>query len=66
VIALAKIAILLLEDARWIFAAPCMRGRLISQGATLPLGPPEAFAAYVAADSERWGQVIRSADIKAD
>src|SRR5262245_17630932 len=40
------------------------RERFVSQGATLPLGTPENLAAFVAADSQRWGRVIRTAGIK--
>ena len=42
------------------------RERFVSQGATLPLGTPESLATFVAADSERWARVIRSAGIKLD
>ena len=37
---------------------------LLSQGATLPLGTPEEFAAHVAAERTKWGEVIRRAGIK--
>ena len=30
----------------------------------LPLGTPDQLAAFVAADSQRWGRVIRAAGIK--
>ena len=40
--------------------------RLISQGA-LPVGDtPEQFSAYIKAENEKWGAVVRSANIKAD
>ncbi len=42
-----------------------MRDRLfISQGINLPLGTPEEFAAFIEADSKRWGEVIRRGNIR--
>lgn len=38
--------------------------RLTKQGLRLPLGTPEDFAALIAADSQRWGDVIRRGGIK--
>ena len=38
--------------------------RFLGQGAMLPLGPPEAFGAHVAAETERWGALIRRAGIR--
>ena len=40
------------------------RERFVSQGATLPLGTPESLAAFVAADSQRWGRVSSASGIK--
>jgi tripartite-type tricarboxylate transporter receptor subunit TctC len=51
-------------EARKIFAAQDVRERFLAQGMTLPLGTPEEFAAYVAAESKRWGDIIRKAGIK--
>ena len=40
--------------------------RLISQGA-IPVGDtPEQFAAYIKAENEKWGAVVRAANIKVD
>lgn len=41
-----------------------MSKRLTGQGLRLPLGTPEEFAALIAADSKRWGDVIRQGGIK--
>ena len=41
-----------------------MRERLSKQGLQLPLGSPEEFAALIAAESKRWGEVIRTGGIK--
>jgi tripartite-type tricarboxylate transporter receptor subunit TctC len=54
------------REARRVFSEPDTRERFESQGAVLPGGTPEALAAFVAADSQRWGRVIRAAGIKID
>jgi tripartite-type tricarboxylate transporter receptor subunit TctC len=46
------------------FSDPAVRQRFISQGAGLPLGTPETFATFIAAETQRWGDVIRKAGIK--
>jgi tripartite-type tricarboxylate transporter receptor subunit TctC len=52
------------REARRVLSEPDARERFVSQGVALPLGTPEALAAFVAADSQRWGRVIRTAGIK--
>jgi tripartite-type tricarboxylate transporter receptor subunit TctC len=52
------------REAHKIFAAPDVRERFTSQGLTLPLGTPEEFAAHIAAETKRWGDIIRAAGIK--
>jgi tripartite-type tricarboxylate transporter receptor subunit TctC len=54
------------REARRIFSEAETRERFVSQGAVLPLGTPEDLTAFVAADSQRWGRVIRAAGIKLD
>ena len=49
---------------RKAFEAPEVRERLAAQNLTLPLGTPEDFAAHIAAETKRWGDVIRAAKIK--
>jgi tripartite-type tricarboxylate transporter receptor subunit TctC len=52
-------------ETRKAFSAPDVRDRLfISQGINLPLGTPEEFAAFIEADSKRWGEVIRRGNIR--
>jgi tripartite-type tricarboxylate transporter receptor subunit TctC len=51
-------------ETRKVFSAADIRNRLESQGLTLPLGTPEDFAAHVAAETKRWGEVIRRGNIK--
>jgi tripartite-type tricarboxylate transporter receptor subunit TctC len=50
--------------ARKAFEAPEVRERLTKQGLRLPLGTPEEFAGLIAAESTRWGDVIRKGGIK--
>jgi tripartite-type tricarboxylate transporter receptor subunit TctC len=50
--------------AREAFTAPAVHARLEQQGAQLPLGPPEEFAAFIAAERQRWSEVIRKANIR--
>src|SRR5882724_4493768 len=47
-----------------ILSAPDVRGRFVNQGATVPLGSPEQFAAFIKAESDRYGDVIKRAGIK--
>jgi tripartite-type tricarboxylate transporter receptor subunit TctC len=51
-------------QAREIFSQPDVRERFESQGLVLPLGTPEELGAFVAAERERWGEVIRRAGIQ--
>ena len=52
------------REANRVFTEPDTRERFVTQGVTLPLGTPEALAAFIASDSQRWGRVIRTAGIK--
>jgi tripartite-type tricarboxylate transporter receptor subunit TctC len=51
-------------EARKIFSAPDVNGRLVGMGLTVPLGTPEQFGAHVTAETKRWGEVIRKGNIK--
>ena len=53
-------------EARKAFAAPEISDRFAGQGAVLPLGPPDQFGKHVAAETERWGALIRRAGIKVE
>ena len=48
------------------FNASEIRERFTTQGAVLDLGSPEAFGAHVAAEHERWKNVIQRAGIRID
>jgi tripartite-type tricarboxylate transporter receptor subunit TctC len=47
-------------------ADPKMRMRLADQGATVLPGSPADFAKLIADETEKWGKVIRAANIKAE
>jgi tripartite-type tricarboxylate transporter receptor subunit TctC len=49
-------------ETRKAFEVPEVRERLSRQG--LPLANPEEFAALIAAESKRWGEIIRRGGIK--
>jgi tripartite-type tricarboxylate transporter receptor subunit TctC len=51
-------------ESRKAFEAPEVRERLTRRGLRLPLGTPEEFAALIAAESSRWGDVVRKGGIK--
>jgi tripartite-type tricarboxylate transporter receptor subunit TctC len=51
-------------EARKAFSSPDLKARLEGQGLTLPLGSPEDFASHIAAETARWGDVIRKGNIK--
>jgi tripartite-type tricarboxylate transporter receptor subunit TctC len=46
--------------------APEVREKLVAQGAVPVGGTAEEFAAYIRAESARWGAVVQAAGIKAD
>jgi tripartite-type tricarboxylate transporter receptor subunit TctC len=52
------------REARRALAEPDARERFVSQGAVLPGGTPEDLTAFIAADTQRWGRVIRAAGIR--
>jgi tripartite-type tricarboxylate transporter receptor subunit TctC len=54
------------RGANRVFSTPEIRSRYVSQGASLPLGTPEAFGVHIAAEYQKWGQVIREAKIRID
>ena len=50
--------------ARDEFTTAAVQARLQQQGAVLPLGSPQEFAAFIAAERQRWSDVIRKANIR--
>jgi tripartite-type tricarboxylate transporter receptor subunit TctC len=57
---------LLNKAGREAFSAADVRQRLEPRGVTLVLGTPAELRTHVAADTERWAKIIRSAGIKLD
>jgi tripartite-type tricarboxylate transporter receptor subunit TctC len=53
----------LYAEAKKAFSTPENRERFAQQGLTTMLGTPEETAAFVAAESQRWGDVIKRANI---
>ena len=45
---------------------PSVKARLAEWGATALAGSPADFAKFVADETEKWGKVIRAANIKAE
>lgn len=53
-------------DAAKALAMPDVRKRLLDAGIIATASTPEGFAAYIRAESAKWGKVIRDANIKGD
>ncbi len=51
-------------EARKAFAVEAVRQRYISQGTLLPLGTPADFSAHIAAERQKWGEVVRKANLR--
>jgi tripartite-type tricarboxylate transporter receptor subunit TctC len=47
-------------------ADPKMKARLADMGGTMLEGPPEDFGRLLVSETEKWGKVIRAANIKAE
>jgi len=47
-------------------ALPEVRAALVKLGSNPRTGTPQDFAAFIAAEKERWGKVVRDANIKVD
>ena len=54
----------LYAEAKKAFSVPETQARFAEQGLTTMLDPPEETAAFVAAESKRWGDVIKRANIR--
>jgi tripartite-type tricarboxylate transporter receptor subunit TctC len=51
-------------ETRKAFAVEQVHQRYLSQGTLLPLGSPQEFAAHIASERLKWGEVIRHAHIR--
>ena len=54
------------EAVNAALADPVVKGRLAEWGATALAGSPADFGKFVADETEKWGKVIRAANIKAE
>jgi len=54
----------LYAEAKQAFSTPEIRSQFAQQALTIVLGTPEETADFVAAESKRWGDVIRRANIR--
>src|SRR5690606_10295389 len=52
------------RESNRVFSQEDARSRFVAQGATMPLGTPEAFRDFIAEQIDRFGDVIRRAGIK--
>jgi tripartite-type tricarboxylate transporter receptor subunit TctC len=52
--------------AQAALADPALRRQLAERGTTPRGGPPEAYGSLVAAELERWRQVVQTASIRPD
>jgi tripartite-type tricarboxylate transporter receptor subunit TctC len=52
------------REARQAFAVEAVRQRYVAQGTLLPLGTPAQFAAHIAAERQKWGEVVRKANLR--
>jgi tripartite-type tricarboxylate transporter receptor subunit TctC len=49
-----------------VLAVPEVREKLTAQGFEIVGSTPQAFAAFVAAESDKWGRIVREQSIRAD
>jgi tripartite-type tricarboxylate transporter receptor subunit TctC len=54
------------QEANVALANPKIKGRLAEVGGIVLAGSPDDFGKFIADETEKWGQVIRAANIKSD
>jgi tripartite-type tricarboxylate transporter receptor subunit TctC len=52
------------RENRNAFAGEPVRERYLSVGTSLPLGNPDEFALHIASERQKWGEVIRQANVR--
>jgi tripartite-type tricarboxylate transporter receptor subunit TctC len=62
----AKIVEKLNKEINAGLADPNMKARLVDLGGTVLAGSPADFGKLIAEETEKWGKVIRAANIKAE
>jgi tripartite-type tricarboxylate transporter receptor subunit TctC len=53
-------------DVNAVLADPAVKAKLIDLGGEPIIGPPEAFGAMVAAETEKWEKVVKAAGLKVE
>jgi tripartite-type tricarboxylate transporter receptor subunit TctC len=48
------------------YTAPDVKSQVLGTGSYVAADTPEEFAAFIRAENEKWGKVIREAKIKPD
>ena len=62
----AEITSRLNAELRAVLADPAVRDKLRGQGADIVTGSPEAFAAFIAAETRKWARLLRDAKIRVE
>jgi tripartite-type tricarboxylate transporter receptor subunit TctC len=62
----APIVKLLNELVNKALADPAIKEQMLGQGNELGGGTPEQFAAFIKTEADRWGKLVKAADIKPD
>ena len=62
----AAIVAMLNKEINAALTDPTIKARLASMGSTAITGGPAEFAAFLSEEADKWGKVVRSANIKAE
>jgi tripartite-type tricarboxylate transporter receptor subunit TctC len=62
----AEIIDMLNKEIQAALADPSIKARLSSLGSTAITGSPAEFAEFLAEETDKWGKVVRMANIKAE
>jgi len=62
----AEVVDMLNKQIQAAMADPAIKARLTSFGSTAIAGSPAEFAAFLAEETDKWGKVVRAANIKAE
>jgi len=62
----AAIVAMLNKEINAALTDPTIKARLASMGSTAITGSPAEFAAFLSEEADKWGKVVRSANIKAE
>ena len=60
----SEIVFKLNQEINAAIADPKMKSRITELGATTLPGPPADFGKHIAAETEKWGKVVKAANIK--